>query len=311
MASEKGNAAKIAAGGGSAAVGGAILLKTLKTKKISPKEKKELVEVVKKEVKEAGNKKAGDYIYQKALRTRGARKAAHKASVRAAGSQGAGWFARGYSDINNNNGMEIRRKVFSLLQDESGEEKYYSTTEFELSWDEEGEKLFSERKRISHKERRQLRKELKNEGLTRSERSEIVYLSRAKKKDLEDDIKRLEGDEEEREKGYKKAKKAIQIINGATLAATGAVNGAAAGGIKGAIAGGTVGAAAGAGLGTIIANKAIKESRKHRDDKRYAAESEMRADKEKVALRKMSPKEFREKWGGGYYSKDPKEKKNR
>ena len=42
--------------------------------------------------------------------------------------------------------MEIRRKVFSLLQDENGEERYYSTNEFEMSFDEEtGEKLFSEK----------------------------------------------------------------------------------------------------------------------------------------------------------------------
>ncbi len=42
--------------------------------------------------------------------------------------------------------MEIRRKVFSLLQDENGEERYYSTNEFEISYDEEtGEKMFSEK----------------------------------------------------------------------------------------------------------------------------------------------------------------------
>ena len=40
--------------------------------------------------------------------------------------------------------MEIRRKVFSLLCDESGEERYYSTNEFEISYDENGEKMFSE-----------------------------------------------------------------------------------------------------------------------------------------------------------------------
>lgn len=39
--------------------------------------------------------------------------------------------------------MEIRRKVFSRLQDGSGEEKLYSTTEFKLSYSEKGEKMFS------------------------------------------------------------------------------------------------------------------------------------------------------------------------
>ena len=46
--------------------------------------------------------------------------------------------------------MEIRRKVYSLLQDENGEERYYSTNEFELSYDEEtGEKMFSEKQKNS------------------------------------------------------------------------------------------------------------------------------------------------------------------
>jgi hypothetical protein len=39
--------------------------------------------------------------------------------------------------------MEIRRKVFSRLQNENGEERLYSTNEFELSYSEEGEKMFS------------------------------------------------------------------------------------------------------------------------------------------------------------------------
>ena len=47
---------------------------------------------------------------------------------------------KNYSD------MEIRRKVFSLLEDENGEERYYSTTEFEMDYDwETGEKYFSEK----------------------------------------------------------------------------------------------------------------------------------------------------------------------
>jgi len=45
--------------------------------------------------------------------------------------------------------MEIRRKVFSRLQDENGEERLYSTNEFELSYSEEGEKMFSEKEGMS------------------------------------------------------------------------------------------------------------------------------------------------------------------
>lgn len=39
--------------------------------------------------------------------------------------------------------MYIRRKVFSLLQDENGEERYFSTTDYELL-DEYDEKLYAE-----------------------------------------------------------------------------------------------------------------------------------------------------------------------
>ena len=47
------------------------------------------------------------------------------------------------------NSMEIRRKVFSRLQDENGEERLYSTTEFEIFYDEDGEKMFSEKEGMS------------------------------------------------------------------------------------------------------------------------------------------------------------------
>jgi len=41
--------------------------------------------------------------------------------------------------------MEIRRKVFSILEDENGEERIYSTSEIEMFYDEEtGEKMFAE-----------------------------------------------------------------------------------------------------------------------------------------------------------------------
>lgn len=40
--------------------------------------------------------------------------------------------------------MYIRRKVFTKLQDETGEERYFSTTEFTVTKDTEGLKYFSE-----------------------------------------------------------------------------------------------------------------------------------------------------------------------
>lgn len=44
--------------------------------------------------------------------------------------------------------MYIRRKVFSLLQDETGEERYYSTTDFDLDVEE---KVFAEKEAETEK----------------------------------------------------------------------------------------------------------------------------------------------------------------
>ena len=141
-----GNGVKAAVGIGTAGTGGTIVVKTLKTKKISPKEK--VVEIIEKEVTKAPGKKPGEYIYRNAVRKNAIRKNAGRWGRGAAGSNGITWFASklaSETENNNNNdsSMEIRRKVFSRLQDEKGGERLYSTNEFELSYSEEGEKTFS------------------------------------------------------------------------------------------------------------------------------------------------------------------------
>ena len=140
MGKKNSDVSKTVIGGSSVAAGGAILLKALKTKKITPKEEKEIIEIVK-----TSSKKPGEYIYRRAAENVARRKAARRSARYSAGSRGAGWLGSGTRSFSNtNNNMEIRRKVYSLLQDENGEERYYSTNEFELSYDEEtGEKMFS------------------------------------------------------------------------------------------------------------------------------------------------------------------------
>lgn len=65
----------------------------------------------------------------------------------AAAGAAAGIYKHNKNKSNKDNSdMEVRRKVYSLLQDEFGEERYYSTNEFEMDYDwETGEKFFSEK----------------------------------------------------------------------------------------------------------------------------------------------------------------------
>jgi hypothetical protein len=209
--------------------------------------------------------------------------------------------------------MEIRRKVFSLLEDENGEERYYSTTEFALSSNEDyNEKIFSKDEkysRMSRKDRRQLRKDLKKEGLTYQDRTDIISRSRQFKPNLERYIAAVEGDEDAREAGYKDLRKSGMTSGGVLGAYYGGALGNSIAGTSGAGIGAGLGAAAGVGIGYGASKLYENQARKHRDEKRYATEFAINADKDRVALGKMTPKEFKEKWGGGYWSKNPKNKK--
>ena len=139
--------AGLAAGAATTAGGGALLVHTLKKKGKGKKSAKEVVEVVEKVVPKKSN---GTAIIGKGRQHVG-------------NWSGGGWMVEGtrdrvtrigskfarkfHSEIENDNeNMEIRRKLFSLIEDENGEERYYSTTEFSLldeDYDYNNEKLFS------------------------------------------------------------------------------------------------------------------------------------------------------------------------
>lgn len=63
--------------------------------------------------------------------------------------------------------MYIRRKVFSLLQDEMGEERYFSTTDFEIT-DGEQKDFAKKEKKPNKKKRRALEDVESHRGLGRS-----------------------------------------------------------------------------------------------------------------------------------------------
>ena len=144
--SDKKDIAGLATGTAATVGGGALLFKSLKKKK-GKKAVEEVVEVIKEK------KGSGTPIG----------KGASAARSHLGNWSGGSWFSselgnratrigsryarKFHSDIENNDeNMEIRRKVFSIAEDENGEERYYSTTEFSLydeSYDYDEEKLFS------------------------------------------------------------------------------------------------------------------------------------------------------------------------
>ena len=157
-------------GAASTAGGGILIVKTVKKGK-SKEPAKKVVEVVEKVAeKEKQAPKIVEEVVEKIVEAPKTGKGAAMSEMRRAGERvisggGQGFWSGGavssrtygkfkpvrllrtiHSEIENNNkNMEIRRKLFSLLEDENGEEKYYSTTEFRLYNEsyEEGEKLFS------------------------------------------------------------------------------------------------------------------------------------------------------------------------
>lgn len=123
MKKKDNDSAKIVAGVGTTATGGLIL-----TSGLGKKGKKEVVEVV-----ENKGKKAGDYIYKRALKNNAIRKAEHKAARNSVIRRGAGWLGshsvRAFSD---NNDMTGKEKLFSTGNSELDNlltEVYYSGIE--------------------------------------------------------------------------------------------------------------------------------------------------------------------------------------
>ena len=190
--------------------------------------------------------------------------------------------------------MYIRRKVFSsIIDEETGEERLFSTTEFI------NEDTYLEQKEYAKKD---------DTKLKLLDRFDIAMYKANGKFGRKYGKANLEGD-------IKKAAKYDSIIgaSGAGLstiagAATGAALGAKSGGVKGALEGAKRGATAGAtfgvpiGLGQVVGGTlgtaAVKGLRKV--SKKYDKAAEKQLDKIKVAEGEMSKKDFADKW----YKKD-------
>jgi hypothetical protein len=185
--------------------------------------------------------------------------------------------------------MYIRRKVFSTFEDENGEERLFSTTEFMNEDQYLDELMYSDpedepKMKLLDKVTAWNRKHL----MTKGERNLVVGLG---KNDPE---------------AWKKAGKREAIVNGALGSITGASLGYWKGGAKGAAIGGLAGAGVGAGLGygstrvgKAIRNHSIKESKNPTGKKFWKNNEkafERNVDLTEVANGNMTKSEFAKKW---------------
>lgn len=171
--------------------------------------------------------------------------------------------------------MYIRRKVYSLLQDENGEERYFSTTDFELT-DGAEERYYSEKKK-KKKNKISLDKVDSHRGLGRSlliggvpgALGAYTGKSAANKADKEG-----KSDEEIVEAASKKGRKAGAILGGAAgtiYAAPQLIK--VYGGKKGALGAAAAGALS-AGFGAAAGHFGAKKNTKERLKKRAYMEKE-------------------------------------
>lgn len=165
--------------------------------------------------------------------------------------------------------MYIRRKVFSLLQDETGEERYFSTTDVTL--ENEEERTFSvaeDAESLEEKDFSDKKKEEDDEPkLTTSDKINIkLNKALTTKKDREAFVEAFEDG-----KSHKYGKQA------AKYAAIGAVSGAA---------GSYAGTRAGVALNKL--------ARKHSGS--LDTKTKLAVDRVKVADGKMTKEEFAKKW---------------
>lgn len=186
--------------------------------------------------------------------------------------------------------MYIRRKVFSLLQDETGEERYFSTTDVTL--ENEEERTFSvaeDAESLEEKDFSDKKKEEDDEPkLTTSDKINIkLNKALTTKKDRE---------AFEDGKSHKYGKQAAKYA---------AIGSGISGGILGAVVGGKKGAAIGAGIGAVSgaagsyagtrAGVALnKLARKHSGS--LDTKTKLAVDRVKVADGKMTKEEFAKKW---------------
>lgn len=170
--------------------------------------------------------------------------------------------------------MYIRRKVFSLLQDETGEERYFSTTDVTL--ENEEERTFSvaeDAESLEEKDFSDKKKEEDDEPkLTTSDKINIkLNKALTTKKDREAFVEAYEDG-----KSHKYGKQA------AKYAAIGS-------GIGGAVSG-----AAGSYAGTRAGVALNKLARKHSGS--LDTKTKLAVDRVKVADGKMTKEEFAKKW---------------
>lgn len=186
--------------------------------------------------------------------------------------------------------MYIRRKVFSLLQDETGEERYFSTTDVTL--ENEEERTFSvaeDAESLEEKDFSDKKKEEDDEPkLTTSDKINIkLNKALTTKKDREAFVEAYEDGKSH--KYGKQAAKYAAIGSGIG----GGILGAAVGGKKGAAIG-AVSGAAGSYAGTRAGVALNKLARKHSGS--LDTKTKLAVDRVKVADGKMTKEEFAKKW---------------
>lgn len=178
--------------------------------------------------------------------------------------------------------MYIRRKVFSLLQDETGEERYFSTTDVTL--ENEEERTFSvaeDAESLEEKDFSDKKKEEDDEPkLTTSDKINIkLNKALTTKKDREAFVEAFEDG-----KSHKYGKQAAKYA---------AIGSGISGGILGAVVGGKKGAA-GSYAGTRAGVALNKLARKHSGS--LDTKTKLAVDRVKVADGKMTKEEFAKKW---------------
>lgn len=187
--------------------------------------------------------------------------------------------------------MYIRRKVFSLLQDETGEERYFSTTDVTL--ENEEERTFSVAEDAESLEEKDFSDKKKEEDDETTSDKINIKLNKAltTKKDREAFVEAFEDG-----KSHKYGKQAAKYA---------AIGSGISGGILGAVVGGKKGAAIGAGIGAVSgaagsyagtrAGVALnKLARKHSGS--LDTKTKLAVDRVKVADGKMTKEEFAKKW---------------
>ena len=103
MKKEHKESAKVVAGTGATSLGAGYIIKSFKTKKISPK--KEVVEIVE-EIKP----KTGEYLAKHSQAKKALRKAERRAEMLAAGQRGAGWIGAARRVFSEKSEMVIKKK---------------------------------------------------------------------------------------------------------------------------------------------------------------------------------------------------------